>query len=433
MTKLDKELLEEIIQESPEYYAVFGAMGIVNRTFMSVPLAKVNKIMAAIHLEKVRGADYTGFVDQIKNRKSKGYTVYEQFSSNNVDVDFLKELVNGQTPGKTTPLAQVLNPYHVDKQKELANAREFNQIQRNGAYMAILMEGVRDHLSKELKHIDVNYTLSETTKERKDRTVIVNLSDLHIGALVINKQTGGYNFSILLERLEEYKREVTKVIELFKPNRIVLNGLGDYIEHINMRNVNQAFEAEFTATEQVAKATKVLLDFLLFLNTFELPVDFYMILGNHDRFVGNKSDAIYNDSVAYIILDTLLLLKESSDILPYVSIYDNREDMYNARYQVNGLNVVLDHGTTLKGFGSNVAKFIKDERVDLLITGHVHHSKQTQEDYKRFHVVVSSPMGANNYSKELKLNQTTPSQTILITGSDIKGFISYPVFLEGGK
>src|SRR5699024_11439214 len=123
-----------------------------------------------------------------------------------------------------------------------------------------------------------------------------------------------------------------------------------------------------------------------------------MIGGNHDRMQGNKNQKIYNDNVAYIVLDSLFLLQEQG-ILDGIEIIDNRSDVYNIKDTVAGKNIIVNHRDGLKGKGNHITKFIEDKHIDLLITGHVHHFSMKQEDFNRMHIVASSPMGYNRWEE----------------------------------
>src|SRR5699024_12870184 len=120
------------------------------------------------------------------------------------------------------------------------------------------------------------------------------------------------------------KQTLSLVEELGIANVYVYH-VGDIIEHLTMRNVNQAFDSEFTATEQIAKATSLIIDILVQLSK-HVHVTFGIVSGNHDRFDGNKSDKVYNDNVTYIILDTLFMLQNTFGQLPNVTLIDNRDD-----------------------------------------------------------------------------------------------------------
>ncbi len=391
-------------------------------------LSPINKLLGEFDLPKVSKQDILDLAELFADADSDYGKVFQLF----VDGEYtLEDLRVGLTGNK---IQEVLSPYVVAHEKVLGNNREFNRIQREGAWMQILLEESDKHLEKLLKSTDLLSTFTPNVSVRPSEEHIegteltVLIGDWHIGASVHNKDTGGYNFSILQRRLVKYLQAIEKTAKRFNVTRIHIANLGDNIEHINMRNVNQAFEVEFPATEQIAKATRLLLDFIQKVEQLA-PTNYYMIAGNHDRFQGNKNDAVYNDSVAYVILDHLLLLQKYG-AMQNTQILNNLEDVYSAEYTTGGKIVHLDHGHTLPRVPAQVIpRLIKTHPIDILVTGHVHNAFSMQEDFDRLHIINSSPMGANNYSKDLKLPATTPSQTMFLVGGFVDGIIQQTVFL----
>ena len=228
-----------------------------------------------------------------------------------------------------------------------------------------------------------------------------------------DSKSGGYNFEILKERIKHFINKTIQEILNRNIDNVTVYFVGDLIEHVFMRNVNQAFDTEFTLSEQITKGTRLLIDVIQQISDVtEGNLKFGMIGGNHDRLQGNKNEKIYNDNVAYIVLDTLLNLQEL-ELFNGIEIIDNRDDVYTIEDRVCGKNIILNHGDTLKGNVNHIPKFIKDQVFDILITGHVHHLKVKQEDYTRQHITVGSTIGYNTYSKELNLSRTAPSQQLL--------------------
>src|SRR5699024_8210835 len=99
--------------------------------------------------------------------------------------------------------------------------------------------------------------------------------------------------------------------------------------------------------------------------------------------------------------------------------------------KVRGKVVHINHGDMLRGTGSQFSKFVKNHPVDILVTGHVHNFNIRQDDGDRFQMVVGSPMGYNAYSKELQLEKTAPSQTLMLLGEETSPIIHTVYFKEG--
>jgi predicted phosphodiesterase len=330
--------------------------------------------------------------------------------------------------------AQVTN-FLIDNEDNNARLRELRKLQREGIYMKILMNNVKKHLTDELKGMPrAKYLKTEVPAPKKgDRSLVLLLSDWHVGALVFNEETGGYNFEKLTGSMQSILNQTKQIIKDLDIKHVYVFHVGDLIEHISMRNVNQAFESEFPATQQIAKAQRLLVDMLIQLSK-EVHITFGMVAGNHDRFEGNKNDKVYNDNAAYLILDTLFLLQEVFGQLPNVTLIDNRDDTYEFVQNVAGKNIKVKHGDHEKKKDDvKIPKHIKNEPIDYYIMGHFHTSRIIQEDFARFHINVSSPMGGNNFAKELNLPTTQGSQMLMILteGSDTPYFVPLLLNKEG--
>lgn len=313
-------------------------------------------------------------------------------------------------------LFSLLSTYHMDKEDGNARARELREVIKTGVFMKHLMESTKKHLAEELKDMPrMKYIKTPQPKPKAgDKSLVLLVSDWHIGAVVYNEDTGGYDFKKLSIQVQEMVNEVETLMEDFNIQNLYVFHVGDIIEHISMRNVNQAFEAEFSAAEQISKASRLLIDMLAALSKSH-HVTFGMVAGNHDRLNGNKNDKIYNDTVTYIILDHLIHMQEEFGVLPNVTYIDNRENTYEFTIRVAGKNIKVKHGDSEKKKDDvKIPKHIKEEPIDIFIMGHIHTGRIVQEDYSRFHVYVGSTMGANNFSKELNLPTTSASQTTMI-------------------
>ena len=419
--------MENTYREPEQVSAII--FGHLVKTFGKVTVTNMNKLLVELGYDRVNAKELNELASSLGENPELG-TLVDKAVSGEITLEQLENYYTEEKVYETKSLHDVITPYQVEHQRVLADNRAFNKIQREGAFTKILFEDLKADLKKEFANLSKpNYSFVHKV-ETPDSGIelIVTLADFHIGAVVENSYTNGYNFNILLDRLSQYLQEVEEMASLYNVERIHIYFLGDEIEHLSMRNVNQAFETEFTMSEQISKATRVLADFIQQVEKLA-PVTYGMVGGNHGRIQGNKNDKVYNDNAAYIILDTLFLLQEQG-LLQRTELIDNRHDVYSFETTVQGKVIKVTHGDNLKGVGSNIPKFIKTHAIDYLITGHVHNMKTIQEDFDRIHFVVSSIMGANNYSKELLLNESKPSQTLLVLSKKLKGPIIHPVFLD---
>lgn len=401
-----------------EVYAV--VFGVLLRDEGKIVSSKFNKIINELGLDRVRAKEIQEIYNEI-DADDYLADIKEQAIDGEITLDTV-EGVTGDKPFEDKKLVDAVSNYVVDNKRRLAELREVRKQQEPHAYTTILMQDLREDF-KSIEEPILDRESGITIKESNDKELVVLLSDTHIGYQFKDSKTGGYNFEILKERMQHFVNKTVKEILERDIRNVTIYFVGDLIEHVSMRNVNQAFDTEFTLSEQITKGTRLLIDVIQQISDVtEGNLKFGMIGGNHDRLQGNKNEKIYNDNVAYIVLDTLINLQEL-ELFNGIEIIDNRDDVYTIEDQVCGKNIIVNHGDTLKGNVNHIPKFIKDQVFDILITGHVHHLKVKQEDYTRQHITVGSTIGYNTYSKELNLSRTAPSQQLLFlehNSSDIE-------------
>lgn len=409
-------------------------MGYLKAERGNIPPSVFNKLAKQLHYPKQKKEDLVSLAKKIQEDKTL-QSLYDKGFERKIKLDDIPDYLHEEnTLLEEDVFAHVTN-YLISKEDNNARLRELRKLQREGVYMRLLMEGLKKHIVDELKGMPRSkYIKTEVPEPREgDRSLVLLLADWHIGALTFNEETGGYNFNKLVGSVQDIVTQVLQLVKELDIKHLYVFHLGDVIEHVSMRNVNQAFDSEFPATKQTAKAERLIIDMLSVLSK-ETHVTFGMIAGNHDRFNGNKNDQIYNDNMVYVILDHLFLAQEKWGALPNVTIIDNREDTYELNVKVAGKNIKIMHGDREgKKTDVKIPKHIKDEPIDFLILGHIHTNRIIQEDYARFHVYVGSPMGGNNYSKENNLPTTQGSQMVMVLteGSDTPYFIPLMLDKEG--
>lgn len=428
-------MTNKLFGERLEIYAIIYGTLLKNEN--KITLTRVNKITT----EKVG-------LDRIKNQEMQ--EIYEEICEDEYLDELLKDTVKGkyglenikdykgEQAFEDSNYLDTVTPYLVAKESRLSENREFNKILRDGTYLKMLIDNLKEDLVNEFSDFKLTREYSDYSEEvnlyvnKSKKTMALVLSDFHLGFSFNNYSSGGYNFEILKDRLEIYLKEVERLAKEQEITDFRIYFVGDLIEHINMRNVNQAFETEFTLSKQIAKGTRLLSDIITRIESMG-NVKFAMVHGNHDRMQGNKNDKVHNDSAAYIVLDQLLFLQDCG-AFPNTDIVDNRHDIYNARDEIEGYLIHLNHGDGLPNRKPIISKFEHDREVNMVIKGHVHHFYVLQEDYKRMHLTNSSPIGYNNYSDEKALGKTSPSQTIIIFDhKDIYNPLIKPVFLKEGR
>lgn len=414
-----------------EKYAII--IGVILNSENKVSLTKVNNL-----------AEQAG-EERLKNKELQD--LYSNVISEDKHLnDLLEKAIKGEiglpdisTEFESNDYTTYTPPYIVGKEEQMARMREFRKVMKDGSYLDSLIRGLKVDLESVFDDFEpvIAKRPEKVDYDSSDKVMIMALSDLHVGLNFSDTQTRGYNFEVLKDRLEQYKQQVIQEIIDNDIIDIRIYFVGDLIEHINMRNVNQAYETEFTMSKQIALGTRLLADIIKEMSVYG-DVTFHMIHGNHDRMQGNKNDKVYNDSAAYIALDMLLYLQEVGAFGDNVDIVNNKNDIYKSFdiIEMNGLEykVALIHGDTTPKNGHIIPKVDIMNNTNMVITGHLHHFAVFQESFDKLHVRNSSTIGTNNFSKELNLGSTTPSQTRIILNFESESTLYSPdikpVFLD---
>lgn len=408
-------------------------IGVLFKTFNKAQVSKFNKIASELGYDKTNVEGLKKMTELIDDPSTmRFYEIAQDAEKGIIGLEDVYKYNTEVKPFEEKSLHGVVTPYVVASERVKADNREFNKIQRKGAYTKALFEDLLNDLRDDLTDSGTTFGRDQVyTVSEEGNSLVVAISDWHIGATIQNDYThGGYNYALLVKRLQELLVEANEMAYRYDVNEVVCVFVGDMIEGADMRG-GQKWGLEFNLSEQITKGARTLVDFLEELEAIA-PVRFGAIRGNHDRLTGqaNKKDSIYNDSAMYIVLDYLKMLQEFG-ALKNTEIMDNQNNMYDLEVTVQGKIIHVNHGDMLNGKVSQFPKFIKDHAIDILITGHVHNFNIRQDDKKRFQMVVGSPMGYNNYSKELQLEETAPSQTLMLLGEGKDPIIQTVYFGEG--
>lgn len=249
----------------------------------------------------------------------------------------------------------------------------------------------------------------------KSKRMIVALTDLHIGALV-DTDINTYNFEIAKDRLSRF---ANKVISKAKYNGVVnidVVNCGDVVEHSNMR-YGQAFHSEFTYSEQLVKASDVIIKFLVALAKEGFHISYAGFAGNHDR-VNDKDKNIDGDHAVKPINHIVKTFVDNASIhnITYVQAKDYSHSLLN----VNGANFKFVHGDLDSFKDENlVAKHSVMDGVDYdaVVMGHYHHFREIEVGMSKQIIMFGSLKGADEYSEKIR-RLSMASQGMIIVDED---------------
>lgn len=281
------------------------------------------------------------------------------------------------------------------------------EIIRDNAVLKELVEAVESNPLPEMKDIRPMFSGEDDKK-----TLIVCLSDIHYGAVV---REFGYSYSSKIAEtvMQDYLQKVIRIAEDNLVETIHVIGLGDYIEHITMRNDN-VYMAEMTWSEQVVGVSQLVSNFLIQLAKY-FKVNYTAIAGNHDRVAGNKNDNIYGDSAITISNE---IVKSTTQHVENITCV--KTDEYHYLLEVNGFNFLFIHGDRTSIKPKDILgrmSVLYDKQVHALISGHVHHFTMRECGYQKHVVSFGSIKGSDSFS--VKIGSTAQrSQGVIIVSED---------------
>ena len=265
-------------------------------------------------------------------------------------------------------------------------------------------------------------------KSNNKSVLIVHISDTHFNELVDLKHNK-YDFKVASKRLQKFAHHIKRYAKFEGCNDIFIGITGDLL------NSDRRVEEKMSMATNRAKATflgvHLLKNFILDLNSVA-NISVGCVSGNESRaYEYGFTDIIATDNYDYTIFSILKLL------LPEIKFVTS--GAMELVVEINGHNVLLIHGHTLRKMDSNiiakvVSKYSRNGVIlDFMICGHLHETMITD-----FLCRGSSLVGANAYSEKALNLSSRAAQNIYIMKNnerhDIRidlqhttGFRGYPI------
>lgn len=308
--------------------------------------------------------------------------------------------------GTLESIQNLVGEIAVEKRENQHVLRELNRVKRDVIDFTIVAKKIEEAFKQyDWSKIKFTYQPIKTSNKR----MIVNLSDLHIGATV-DTDINTYNFEVAQRRLNEYLNKVVTEIKDNGISDVYLMNIGDVVENPYMHNL--AFNCEFNATEQIVKGTDLIIKFMVGLSE-HVNVTVAGIAGNHDRYEENKNQSLDGDHAVKAINYSIKSFIENSKIK---RVYYDQADDYEHRITLNGVNVKFLHGD-LDGINDKdlIAKHSALDGIEyhLIIMGHYHHHWLKEQGVNKTVVGFGTLKGSDGYSKKIR-RIVHPSQGIVI-------------------
>lgn len=318
-----------------------------------------------------------------------------------------------------------------DKKRELEKLKkqiqaekiEYNQQLRIEARDELLVEKIRDAILELNEHNPVDYFESNRAPDvncntRNSKTWILAFGDAHFGAELQIKGFHGeiineYNPEIFYIRMNELLMRVMDIIEKNKIEQLYVFDLGDAIDGI--LRVSQLMKLRYGVVQSTIRYADYLSYWLTKLSTV-CSIKFRMCNGNHSeiRHLGQKKGSFEQDNMGEIIYEFLKVRFEDGT----VPVDINRNDTEMIFEEIQGFNILGYHGES-----KNLESTMKDFRsmyktdIDILISGHLHHSSSETVGINSDVMRVPSIIGIDDFS--MKCHKTSnPGATMFCIEKD---------------
>lgn len=251
---------------------------------------------------------------------------------------------------------------------------------------------------------------------RADTTFIGGIADAHFGKDIIIKDLFGndmnvYNEQIFYDRMWELLNHYIDIIIEEDVNKIVFFDLADAIEGILRMSSLQVIK--YGIVESTVKYAKFMATWLTELSKY-VEVDYYGCLGNHDeiRPLGSKSGEFAKENMHYVVQELLLAYTLNNN---RIIINPSSQIQY---VDFNGVKILATHGQNESNLISSVKDYkeMYDVKVDLMLSGHLHNSKQETASLNTKVIQFPSIVGIDDFSMKIKRSAKAEGKVILIKG-----------------
>lgn len=241
-------------------------------------------------------------------------------------------------------------------------------------------------------------------------TVLAGVSDLHYGAIV-DVEGHKYNTEIAEQLLMDYADRLIDLGYERNTETIYVIGMGDFIEHINMRP-SQPYSVEETYSHQIVGVSELIIKFLNKLSHY-FKIKYAAISGNHDRIFGKKDDNTYGDSAVVLsnkIVETYIKYAERE--IEYIEA-----EPYHHIVQCNKRTFMFVHGDTVSLKKNSVLaeqSALYHRQFDALLAGHVHYYSVNEVGDNKYVATFGSFKGTDEYSLKTIGASSCRSQGVVI-------------------
>lgn len=223
------------------------------------------------------------------------------------------------------------------------------------------------------------------------------LSDWHIG-LECKNHWNEYNVEIAKTRLSFLKQRVIDICLHNDVSKLNICCIGDIISGIIHNNLR--LENRENVVEQSIIVVEMISELLTSLSTL-FKVDFYYVVGNHERISQNKNDSLDKENFGYFILE---MIKCRCANLTGLTIHKNNIDDEIISFDIFNDKIVATHGNNFGNLNTYIPKLTSmlGYVPDYVCVGHLH--QHIENTYGKTELIVNpSFSGVDSYAKNYGL------------------------------
>jgi len=319
-----------------------------------------------------------------------------------------------------------LEEKHLEIKKDIQKLRDLrtgdNERIRNQARKEAILEEIRDYLKDVKPHHIPDFKMLKNGKT----SMIGATADAHFGKeLCIEGLEGDilnvYDEFVFYERMENLFNEYVQIIKEEEISKVYFFDLSDGIEGL-LRNTALQY-VKYGITESAIKYGNYMASWLNKLSEY-VEIDYYGCKGNHMeyRILNGKSGDFGKENAQYIIDEIIRLSLINNN---RVTVNPTKGLQY---VDVDGYKVLATHGQEEKNLINSVKEYkeIYGVKIDLMISGHLHNSKQETASFHSKVVQFPSLVGIDDFSMKLKKTAKAEGKAILLKG---KRFINIDIEL----
>ena len=233
---------------------------------------------------------------------------------------------------------------------------------------------------------------------------------------LFNEVLNSYNPEIFEERMWDLFNQTIEIIQKEQITKLNVFSMGDFTDGI--LRCSQLMKLRYGVIEGTIKYAEFICNWLNELSKY-VNIDYQMVFGNHSelRMLGQPKGTFKDDNTGLYVRE---FIKERLKNNPNFNITINPTGLIFCN--LCGFNLLGIHGEV-----KNMSNALKDfsntykTDIDLLIGGHMHHSKSETVGVNRDVINVPSVIGIDDFS--MSLNKTSNSGATLFIVEEGKGKI----------